>query len=69
MKRARNLLVRGIIKEGLAMQAKIQAQALQDSEVGETASGAWEEMPRMAREHEASLADGDAEGEGVPGAG
>ena len=65
---ARNLLVRVVIKERLAMLAKIQAQALLDSEVGDTASGIWEEMPRMAREREASLVDGDAEGEGFPGA-
>jgi hypothetical protein len=59
LKRAHEVTAKAVIKERLAMKAKIRARALQDSEVGETASGSWGEMPRMAREHEASLVDGD----------
>ena len=60
LKLARKVTAKAVIKERLAMKAKIQARALQDSEVGETASASWGEMPQMAREHEASLVDGDA---------
>ena len=68
-KRARGLLARGIIKERLAIQARIQAQALRDSEAGKAASGSWGEMPRVAREHEASLVDSDTDDDGPPWAG
>lgn len=67
-KRAKDLVVIELTKERVAQEARILAQASQNSEVGETASGSWGEMPRLGREHEASLLDVDPEGDDTSGA-
>ena len=55
LQRARDLIVRAVIKERLALLSDFQAQALRDSGEGNSASELWSEMPRLAREHEGAL--------------
>ena len=53
--RAYELMIRAVIKERLAILSHAQTLDLSDS--GVDASGLWNEMPRLAREHEGSLED------------
>lgn len=53
-RRVRDLMARVVIKERLAQWAEVQAL---DSGLEDPASELWREMPRVAREHEASLGD------------
>ena len=66
LQRARDLMVRAVIKERLALLSDFQAQALRDSGEGNSASELWSEMPRLAREHEGALEDGNLEGNESP---
>ena len=66
LQRARDLIVRAVIKERLALLSEAQAQALRDSGKGNSAWELWSEMPRSAREHEGALEDGNLEGNGSP---
>ena len=59
LQRARDVMVRAVIKQRLAILAEIQASDLRGSGVEDTVSGLWGEMPRMAREHEASVEDSE----------
>ena len=56
---AYELMIRAVIKERLAILAEIQALDLRSSEVEQPVSGLWSEMPLVAKEHEASLGDGE----------
>ena len=58
--RAVKVLARLVLAERAAMLAKTQALDLRGSDGEGPATGLWGEMPRVAKEHEASLgADGD----------
>ena len=59
LQRAREVMIRAVIKERLAILAEIQALDLRSSEVEQPVSGLWSEMPLVAKEHEASLGDGE----------
>ena len=64
LQRIRELMIRVVITERMALwpEAQAQAQALKDSGEGNSASELWSEMPRSAREHEGALEDGNLEG-------
>ena len=66
LQRADQLMIRAILKERLAILAETQALASRESGEESSSSGLWGEMPRLAREHEGSLEDGDLPGDGPP---
>ena len=68
LQRAQQLVARAVIKERLAAFAQAQAMDLGGAEVGDDASGLWDEMPLAAKEYEASRMDA-GDGENVEGGG
>ena len=68
LQRAQQLLARAVIKERLAAFVQAQAMDLVGAEVGDDASGLWDEMPLAAKEYEASRMNTgeNVEGGGVP---
>ena len=70
LQRAQEVMARAIIKQRLAVLSDTQALVLRDSGAEDSASEdsaseVWDEMPRLAREHEGSMEDGSSGG-GVP---
>jgi hypothetical protein len=65
MQRARELMVRAVARERIAMWAQIQALEEDGVETETPASELWREMPELAREHEASREDDGLSAEDV----
>ena len=68
IQRARELMVRAVARERIAMWAQIQALEDDGVETETPASELWREMPELAREHEASREDDGLRAEDVLGA-
>ena len=68
IQRARELMVRAVARERIAMWAQIQALEDDGVETETPASELWREMPELAREHEASREDDGLSAEDVLGA-
>ena len=57
LERARELMVRAVARQRIAMWAQMKALEEEEAESESTASELWREMPELAREHEASRGD------------
>ena len=68
IQRARELMIRAVARERIAMWAQIQALEDDGVETETPASELWREMPELAREHEASREDDGLSAEDVLGA-
>ena len=68
IQRARELMVRAVARERIAMWAQIKALEDDGVETETPASELWREMPELAREHEASREDDGLSAEDVLGA-
>lgn len=60
LRRADEALVRAVLKQRFAMFAKIKSLRDENPVSEESASDLWEEMPQLAKEHEASDLDEEA---------
>ena len=65
LQRARELLIRAVARQRVAMWAQIQALENEGAGLESPASELWDEMPQLAREHEASRSDDDLRAEGA----
>ena len=65
MQRARELMVRAVARERIAMWAQIQALEEDGVETETPASELWHEMPELARAHEAFREDDGLRAEDV----
>ena len=61
--RGREVMIRAIIQQRIGIVAEVQALDLRSSGMEQPVSGPWSEMPLVAKEHEASLADREVEAE------
>ena len=68
IQRARELMIRAVARERIAMWAQIHALEDDGVETETPASELWREMPELAREHEASREDDGLSAEDVLGA-
>ena len=59
--RARELMTRMVLAERTDMLAKAQVLDLRQSGLDDSVSDLWSAMPRVAKEHEVSLAEGSDE--------
>ena len=57
LERARELMVRAVARQRIAMWAQMKALEEEDAESKAIASELWREMPELAKEHEASRGD------------
>ena len=64
LQRARELVIRAVAKQRIAMWAQIKALENEGAGLETPASELWVEMPQLAREHEASRSDDDLRAEG-----
>ena len=65
IQRARELMIRAVARERIAMVAQIQALEDDGVETETPAADLWREMPELAREHEASREDDGLSAEDV----
>ena len=65
IQRARELMIRAVARERIAMVAQIQALEDDGVETETPAAELWREMPELAREHEASREDDGLSAEAV----
>ena len=65
IQRARELMVRAVARERIAMWAQIQALEEDGVETETPAAELWREMPELARAHEASREDDGLSAEDV----
>ena len=64
LQRARELAIRAVVKQRIAMWAQIKALENEGAGLEVPASEIWHEMPQFAREHEASRSYDDLRAEG-----
>ena len=66
LERVRELMVRAVARQRIAMWAQIKALEDEGAELESPASELWREMPELAREHEAYRSGDGLRAEGIP---